>query len=133
MTNSTLFLHKTNLSVLLLHAGDAPAYADDEVWRATGKLRTYFAVDIAEPSDPYKETIVTSATLKLYKAVVYPDRIIAEDIVDGSLRINIYQIIDINVGKKRVRGKMLTQGAEFLLVVDGPVKPSRTFYTSMLV
>ena len=57
------------------------------------KQRLFFAIDIPEPTDPRKETIVKSASLKLYKREVKPQNLLVTDIVDNSVRVEIYQIV----------------------------------------
>ena len=57
------------------------------------KSKIYFVLDINEPSDPNTETIIETATLKIYKAHVKPELIMSNDFVDRSVRIEIFQIV----------------------------------------
>ena len=79
--------------------GDIPSSADRNTWRADGNQRMYFAVNIPEPTNGHEETVVKSATLKLFKKAVYPDRLLADNIVAKSIRIDVYQLTDVKVRK----------------------------------
>ena len=60
-------------------------------------MHLYFSTNISEPSDAREETVVTSATLKLYKKAVHTDELLTDNIVAISMRIDVYQILDIQV------------------------------------
>lgn len=66
------------------------------MWRVPRKKRIFFSVDIPEPTDPRKETIVKSATLKLYKRDVRPQNLQISDVIDRSLRIEIFQVLQLS-------------------------------------
>lgn len=76
--------------------GAKPASIPDRLWRVPRKKRIFFSVDIPEPTDPRKETIVKSATLKLYKRDVRPQNLQISDVIDRSLRIEIFQVLQLS-------------------------------------
>jgi hypothetical protein len=78
-------------------SGSSPLNVSDEVWRVADRLRVYFGVNIDEPTEPHEETVVKSATFKIYKRAVHPERLVSSDIVDRSIRVDVYQITDLQV------------------------------------
>lgn len=76
--------------------GERPPSVSDRLWRNQGGKRIYFSIDIPEPNDPRKETVVKSATLKLFKREVRPQNLLPSDMIDRSIRIEIYQIVQLS-------------------------------------
>lgn len=62
-------------------------------WIVPYRKRIFFSLDIHEPQDANRETIVKLAKLKLYKTDVRPRNLIHTDIVDNSVRIEVYQLL----------------------------------------
>lgn len=81
-------------SFYLVVSGDKPPTVSDELWRSLTVKRIYFSVDIPEPADARKETIVKSATLKLFKRNVRPQNLVPTDNVDRAVRIDVHQILE---------------------------------------
>lgn len=58
--------------------------------------RLFFSVDIPEPADPRKETIVKSATLKLFKRDLRPSNLAVSDMIDRSIRVDVHQVLHLS-------------------------------------